>query len=247
MVRFSALDRHQCPGAVVEVVHRGRVVFRRAYGYRSIQPMKTPMTADTVFDLASLTKPLATATAAMILVEQGKLRLADPVAHYWPEFGGHRKARITVEQLLLHTSGLLPDNPVSDYQHGKAQAFEHIAALAPEWPPGTRFRYSDVNYIVLGHLIARISGETLDAFAPAHLSTTGLAGNYLPAWSGPAVARGADGETPPAAGSWARSTIRGLPCSVVSQATPAFFPLPTIWQYWRRRFSRAVPTEANAS
>src|SRR5579884_422974 len=138
----QGLDQHQLPGAVVEVVHRGKVVFRRAYGFRSLEPTKTPMTADTVFDLASLTKPLATATSAMILIEQGKLRLADPVAHYWPAFGAHGKAKITVEELFLHTSGLVPDNPVRDYRQGKARALEHIAALTPEAPPGKRFRYS---------------------------------------------------------------------------------------------------------
>lgn len=165
----GALKQHRLPGAVVEVVHQGKVVFRKAYGFRSLRPVQKLMTVDTVFDLASLTKPFATATSAMILVEQRKLDLSAPVARYWPEFGDHSKEHITVEQLLLHTSGLIPDNPLSDYRHGKTAAFERIAALAPQTAPGTRFRYSDVNYIVLGHLIERLSGQRLDDFALKHI------------------------------------------------------------------------------
>jgi CubicO group peptidase (beta-lactamase class C family) len=165
----QAIARHQLPGAVVEVVHRGHVIFRRAYGSRSLRPTVTPMTTNTVFDLASLTKPLATATAIMILLEQGKLQLDKPVAHYWPEFAVHGKEWITVEQLLLHTSCLIPDDPLDDYRHGRVKAWERIAALTPLHPAGTRFMYSDVNYIILGELVERISGQRLDAFTRQHI------------------------------------------------------------------------------
>src|SRR5881227_1265870 len=97
----QALDRGAMPGAVVLVVHRGEVVFRRAYGLRSKQPAPVPMTADTLFDLASLTKPIATATSLMLLVEQGKLRPTDRVVQHLPAFGQNGKDKITVEQLLL--------------------------------------------------------------------------------------------------------------------------------------------------
>jgi CubicO group peptidase (beta-lactamase class C family) len=193
----QALKQHRMPGAVVEVLHQGRIVFRRAYGSRSLEPTKTPMTTDTVFDLASLTKPLATATSAMILLEQGKLRLTEPVAHYWPEFAANGKEKITVQELFLHTSGLIPDNPLSDYRQGKTKALERIAALTPQRPPGERFRYSDINYIVLGYLVERISGERLDAFAMEHIyrplglhDTTFLPGAKLRQRAAPTQKRG---------------------------------------------------------
>jgi len=165
----DALEHHQCPGAVVVIVHCGKIVFRRAYGLRCVQPTEVPMTPDTVFDLASLTKPLATAASVMVLVEQHRLKLTDSVARYWPEFGACGKGQITIEQLLLHTSGLTPDNPVGDYRQGRKRALERIAELAPAAPAGKRFVYSDVNYIVLGELVVRISGQRLDRFAAYHI------------------------------------------------------------------------------
>jgi uncharacterized protein YbbC (DUF1343 family)/CubicO group peptidase (beta-lactamase class C family) len=157
------------PGAVVLVVRQGGVAFRKAYGLRSKQPAETPMTPDTVFDLASLTKPVATATSIMLLVEQGKLAVADPVSRHLPEFGQNGKEAITVAQLLLHTSGLLADNPEADYRDGRAKAFERIYQLKPLAKPGERFTYSDVNYIVLGELVSRLSGQPLDVFAARHI------------------------------------------------------------------------------
>src|SRR5438270_12143387 len=114
----DAISRQQLPGAVVLVVHRGDIVFRKVYGLRSKAPKETPMTVDTVFDLASLTKPIATATSLMILSERGNLKFTDRVAQYLPAFGQNGKENITIEQLMLHTSGLLADNPVADYQDG---------------------------------------------------------------------------------------------------------------------------------
>src|SRR5438094_6694972 len=105
----EAIRRQQLPGAVVLVVRQGKVTFRKAYGLRSKEPAEAPMTADTVFDLASLTKPIASATSVMVLLERGKLRLGDRVAEYFPDFGQNGKDQITVEQLLLHTSGLIAD------------------------------------------------------------------------------------------------------------------------------------------
>src|SRR5689334_6812664 len=117
-VMRQAIDHGDLPGAVVLIVHGDRVVFRKAYGHRSLKPAETPMTADTVFDLASLTKPVATATSLMLLVERGKLRLSDRVAEYLPSFGQEGKDKLTVEQLMLHVSGLIADNPESDYRDG---------------------------------------------------------------------------------------------------------------------------------
>lgn len=165
----AAIKRGDCPGAVVLVVHNDEVVFRKAYGQRSLQPEKSPMTVDTIFDMASLTKPIATATSAMVLIEQGKLRLSEKVSTYWPEFAANKKAEVTVEHLLVHTSGLTADNATADYKDGKAEALKKIAALSLEAEPGTRFRYSDVGFIVLGHLIERLSGKSLDEFARTHV------------------------------------------------------------------------------
>src|SRR5262249_3090758 len=122
----DALSKRRAPGAVVLVVRQGKVAFRKACGLRARQPAGETRTAETVFDLASLTKPLATATSVMILLEEGKFRLSDRVATHLPAFGKHGKERITVEQLLLHTSGLIPDNPVADYKGGKKKAIERI-------------------------------------------------------------------------------------------------------------------------
>ncbi len=167
----QAIDRASCPGAVVLVMQDGRVVWRKAYGLRARKPAEVPMTVDTVFDLASLTKPVATATSIMILVEQGKLRLADRVAEHLPAFGQNGKDRITVEQLLLHTSGLIADNPEADYRDGRARALERICALTPKAAPGEHFVYSDVGFIVLGELVEKLSGMPLDAFATKHIFT----------------------------------------------------------------------------
>jgi uncharacterized protein YbbC (DUF1343 family)/CubicO group peptidase (beta-lactamase class C family) len=161
----AAVERGQLPGAVVLVLHRGEVVYRKALGFRSLQPDRMRMTEDTVFDLASLTKPIATSASIMLLVEQGKLRLSDPVAKYRPGFAVKGKDTITLEMLLLHTSGLVADNAVADYQDGKAKALERIDALGTLSPPGSRFRYSDVNFIILGELVEQVSGQPLDVFA----------------------------------------------------------------------------------
>ena len=114
------------PGAVVVVGHEGQIVYRRAFGYRQIKPREIPMTIDTVFDLASLTKPIATATSIMKLIEKKQLDISAPVSRYLPEFGRNGKQSITVQQLLTHTGGLIPDNALSDYANGKAQAMENI-------------------------------------------------------------------------------------------------------------------------
>src|SRR5262249_22317386 len=176
----KAIERGELPGAVVLVAHKGHVVFRKAYGLRAKEPAAVPMTVDTVFDLASLTKPVATTTSLFVLLEQGKLSLSDRVARHLPGFGVKGKDKITVEQLLLHVSGLIADNPVDDYQEGRAKALERIYQLEPTTEPGQRFRYSDVNFIVLGELVERLSGKPLDQFArdnvfnPLGLTETGF-------------------------------------------------------------------------
>ncbi|MFT3767267.1 MAG: DUF1343 domain-containing protein [Minicystis sp.] len=165
----GAITREEVRGAVVAVVHGGRVVFQRAYGLRSKEPEERVMTADTVFDLASLTKAVATAPSVMLLVEQGKLRLSDPVAQHLPSFAKNGKDHITVEQLLLHTSGLVADNSIYDYKAGRTNALARIDELPLQSDPGEKVSYSDVGYIVLGELVEKVSGEPLDVFAREHL------------------------------------------------------------------------------
>lgn len=165
----AAVGRGDCPGAVVLIVHQDEVVYRKAFGHRAVQPDKVPMTADTVFDLASLTKPVATGTAVMHLIERGELAIDDPVSQHWPAFAANGKDKVTVGHLLLHTSGLTADNPLADYADGRPKALERIAGLKLEAPAGTRFRYSDVGFIVLGELVERVGGRPLDEYAREHV------------------------------------------------------------------------------
>ena len=154
----------QMPGAVVVIASRNRILYQRAFGDRSMEPTRQPMTLDTVFDLASLTKPLVTATSVMRLVQAGKIEIDQPVCNDLPEFGTHGKQFITVSDLLLHTGGLTPDNALADYQDGPGKAWERICALKPISGRGERFAYSDVGFIVLGMLVQRVSGKSLDQF-----------------------------------------------------------------------------------
>jgi len=165
----AEIAKKQLPGAVVIVGRQGKIVWRRAYGNRAVEPQPEPMTIDTIFDLASLTKVVATATSMMILVERGRVRLGDPVSQYIPEFGEMGKKNITVEQLLTHRSGLIADNDIKDYEQGAEAAIRNIWKLAPLAEAGSKFIYSDVNYITLGELVKRVSGEPIDEFAAENI------------------------------------------------------------------------------
>lgn len=167
----AAIQRKETPGAVVLVGRKGKIVYRKAFGNRAIEPEKEAMTLDTIFDLASLTKVVATATSMMMLVEQGKVRLADPVWRYIPEFNQAGKANVTVEQLLTHRAGFVPDNSIHDYEEGAERAMQRIYELPPDYEPGTRFVYSDVGYIVAAEIIKRITGKSVDQFAKANIYT----------------------------------------------------------------------------
>lgn len=163
------IEKGQLPGCVVVIGRSGAVAFAKAYGNRQIEPVKEKMTLDTVFDLASLTKPIATATSIMILVERGIVRLRDPVANYLPEFAENGKEKITIEQLLTHQGGLIPDNPLADYEEGNEKAWQKIWQLKPSEALGKRFVYSDVGFIVLGEVVQRMTGESLAAFTEENI------------------------------------------------------------------------------
>ena len=160
----DAVNRGEIPGAVLVVGHNGQVIYRKAYGYRSLVPQREPMTLDTIFDAASLTKVVATIPAVMKLVQEGKLRLDDPVTTYLPEFQ-NGKSDITVRNLLTHFSGFRPDFDLepkwSGYQAGIDLALHDV----PVASPGTRFIYSDINFILLGEIVHRLSGQTLNVYA----------------------------------------------------------------------------------
>ncbi|MGO9621285.1 MAG: serine hydrolase [Desulfobaccales bacterium] len=152
------------PGAVVLVGHQGRIVYRRAFGQRALEPRPLPMTPDTIFDIASLTKVVATTTAIMQLADAGRLRLDAPVARYWPEFAANGKGGITIRQLLTHTSGLRAEVNSHYRWSGYEGALAVIAADRPIRPPGTEFHYSDVNFITLGEVVHRVSGQPLNEY-----------------------------------------------------------------------------------
>ena len=165
----EGIAQGEMPGCVVCIGCRDGIAFLRAFGNRQIEPTAQPMTTDTLFDLASLTKPLATATAVMTLIDAGKLAPDDTVAQHLPEFGSQGKQQITVAQLLTHTAGLTPDNPLGDYAAGPAAAWKHICNRRLISEPGTEFAYSDVGYIVLGKLVERIGGQPLDVYCQQHV------------------------------------------------------------------------------
>ena len=161
----DAIRDGRLPGAVVVVGHAGEIVYERAFGARAVDGPPEAMTPDTIFDLASLTKVVATTTSVMILVEEGRLRLRDRVATYLPEFSSHGKDRITIEHLLTHVSGLRPDLPLEEVFEGADTAIARAADEVPEAGPGERFVYSDINFFVLGEIVRRVTGQTLDQFA----------------------------------------------------------------------------------
>jgi CubicO group peptidase (beta-lactamase class C family) len=161
----EGLKREQMPGCVVLVGSRGKIAWLRAYGSKQLQPEAVPMTTDTVFDLASLTKPIATATSVMTLIEQGRLKLDDRVAQHIPEFAANGKDAITIQHLLTHQGGLIPDNALRDYLDGPKLAFERIHQLELTAEPGSKFIYSDVSFLVLGELVELISGQPLNDYA----------------------------------------------------------------------------------
>lgn len=164
-IMSAAVERGTIPGGVVLVGHDGRIVYRKAFGMRSIEPVREAMTVDTIFDLASMTKCIATATSVMKLVEEGKLRLNDPVAAYLPEFAKNGKENITIRQLLTHFSGLREDLDLGPAWKGRAAAYQLAMDSQPLFPPGARFLYSDVNFITLGFVVEKVSGMGLDEYA----------------------------------------------------------------------------------
>lgn len=165
----AAVARGTIPGGVVLIGHNGKVVYRKAYGMRSLEPVKEAMTVDTIFDLASLTKCIATAPSVMKLVQEGKVRLNDPVAAYLPEFAKNGKSDITIRELLTHFSGLTEDLDLKTAWKGHDAAFQMVMDQKPVLPPGSRFLYSDINFETLGFLVEKVTGMGLDKYAAKNI------------------------------------------------------------------------------
>ncbi|MGZ5392390.1 MAG: serine hydrolase domain-containing protein [Mycobacterium sp.] len=229
----DAIAAHKLPGAVVVVGHGGKTVFDQAFGLRKLAGEPGPdgaptpeeqMTEDTILDLASLTKSLATATAVMQLYEQGKVQFDDPVQKYLPDFNpanDPRRAEVTLRMMLTHTSGLVGEidlgGPWGLDGGDKAEGMHRALTKPLEAAPGAGFRYSDINFILLGLLIERITGQSEDVyvqeniFAPLGMGDT----HYLPPAKacgpqqirGSAIAWAPGSSTPCAAGEWNASVL----------------------------------------
>ncbi|WP_438287074.1 serine hydrolase domain-containing protein [Mycolicibacterium porcinum] len=243
---------HRLPGAVVQVGHGGNVVFRQAYGSRKLDgepgldgvpAPAEPMTEDTIFDLASLSKSIATTTAFMQLYEQGKVEFDDPVQKYLPDFNptnDPRRAQVTVRMLLTHTSGIAGDlsldGPWGLDKADKAEGIHRALGAWVVYGPGELFHYSDINFILVGTIIERITGRPLDdyvqdnVFAPLGLSET----RYLPAAKacGPHQVRGTAVVFDPSAGkvtscpegTWSTDLLTRIAPTALDEDTPGLNP-----------------------
>jgi uncharacterized protein YbbC (DUF1343 family)/CubicO group peptidase (beta-lactamase class C family) len=158
------ISSNRLPGGVLWLERNG-AAYHKAYGERAILPAREPMTEDTIFDAASLTKVIATTPSILLLLEAGKLQIDAPVANYIPEFAANGKDRITLRHLLTHTSGLRSGIPGSPSWSGYKKGIELACAETPTAAPGSLFRYSDINFIVLGEVVRRVGGKPLNEFA----------------------------------------------------------------------------------
>ncbi|AKS36118.1 beta-lactamase [Mycolicibacterium goodii] len=191
----DAIAARRLPGAVVQVGHAGKIVFRGAFGSRKLDgepgwdgapAPAEPMTEDTLFDLASLTKSIATTTAVLQLHEQGKVRLDEPVQTYLPDFNptaDPRRARVTLRMLLTHTSGIAGDlsldGPWGLTAADKAEGIKRALGAWVVFEPGAMFHYSDIGFIILGALVEKITGEPLDGYVRDHVfAPLGMSDTY---------------------------------------------------------------------
>jgi CubicO group peptidase (beta-lactamase class C family) len=161
------IDEGKMPGAVLIVGRDGHIVKRQAYGHLQVAPRKRPMPVDAIFDLASVSKVVGTATAAMLLIEDGKLHLNDPVARYLPDFAQKDKGDVTIFHLLTHTSGLKPYEDVNvikkERREGETQAdalIRRICQLPKSYETGKKYRYSCLNFLTLARVNEIVAGES---------------------------------------------------------------------------------------
>jgi CubicO group peptidase (beta-lactamase class C family) len=175
----SAIASNKCPGGVLWLERDG-TAYHKAFGCRALVPAHEPMTEDTIFDAASLTKVIATTPAVMLLIERGEINLDAAVTNYITEFTGDGKENITVRELMTHTSGLPPDIETKSDWHGQAGAIKKACAEKLQSKPGTAFKYSDINFLLLGEIVRRVSKMPLEIFVqreiyrPLKMTDTGF-------------------------------------------------------------------------
>ncbi len=162
------------PGAVVVIGHKGKIVYRKAFGNRALIPNVEKMTIDTIFDVASLTKPIATATSVMILVERGQLRLNDTIGKFIPEIADENAKKVTIQQLLTHVSGYAPDFDLREKWTGRDGMLDALKKEKLRTPAGNKFVYSDIGFIVLGEIVRQFSRgiddlEDLEGFSDTRI------------------------------------------------------------------------------
>ena len=176
---FDAIASNQCPGGVLWLEHHG-TAYHKAFGSRALVPAREAMTEDTIFDAASLTKVVATTPAVMLLIERGQIKLEAAVTNYLPEFTGDGRELVTVRQLLTHTSGLPPDIETKSDWHGQTEAIKKACAIKLQSQPGAAFKYSDINFFLLGEIVQRVSRTPLEIFVqreifqPLKMTDTGF-------------------------------------------------------------------------
>ncbi len=176
----KAIDQKDIPGAVLLVTRYNKIAYRKAYGYKEILPQKIKMQVTDVFDLASLTKPMSTATSAMILIDRGELRLLDKVKDFFPNFiswqsdSTKSKEDMRIIHLMTHTSGLPPYAPVEELKkkYGSPEPdslLAYIATVKRHHAPGKYFKYSCLNFITLQRIIEKITGQSIKDFAAQNI------------------------------------------------------------------------------
>jgi CubicO group peptidase (beta-lactamase class C family) len=165
---LDAIAARKLPGAVFHLEHED-ALYERAYGRLTYEPDAAAVTTATTFDAASLTKVLATAPSVLILAEQGRIGLDDKLVKYFPECANGGKETVTIRQLLTHSSGLPAGLPATPAWHGRAAAHRLACDQAVTHAPGTFFRYSDINYVLLGQIVEKVTGTPLDDYAQAHI------------------------------------------------------------------------------
>ncbi|MSR66498.1 MAG: class A beta-lactamase-related serine hydrolase [Pedosphaera sp.] len=159
----KAIAEKKLPGGVLWIERNG-TTYQKSYGLRSVRPESEPMTLDTIFDLASLTKAIATGPAIALLIERNQVALDAPVRNYIPEFAGEGRDLITLRHLLTHSSGLRPGLSLATPWLGTSGAIGLACRELPTTPAGTKFVYSDINFILLGEIVHRVSKSPLDEF-----------------------------------------------------------------------------------
>jgi CubicO group peptidase (beta-lactamase class C family) len=172
----AAVANGSIPGAVVVIAVKGKVLENRAFGFAQLNDFQMhrlaaprPMHPSTMFDLASVTKMLATTNAMMLLVDRGKVDVDAPVYTYLPEFRGPHLDGITVRHLLTHTAGLVQWQPLYYHASNKAETYRVIRQMPLQWGVGEGYHYSDLGFMLAGYIVERVSGQPLDVFIDQNL------------------------------------------------------------------------------